>query len=301
MTQPKGKAFVNETVRLDGETFDNCTFTNCTLTFSGGALPNINNCVFRSPMSWNFDGAASNTLTFLQMLTSLSYEGAIAFEKALDVIGVSSLPPGDEVQVPFDHLKIHTQHAIAIGQILAAATVLEFQLCNLFAWMLQCPPLHAAAAFYALQTNKARTDMLRELLPHLHSEDERNEVVRILEKATASFATRNKYSHALWQRSGERLYMTQSLETRYPRGVKQLVKLKTILSDLSAVESSVSEISEIITRLTVARALSFSYKAMKPSYVPKFLAQASRRAQSGDFTPLTKSEERELPPESSEE
>lgn len=235
------------------------------------------------------------------MLTSLSQEGAVALEKALDAVGVSSLPPEEGVQVPFDYLGIHTQHAIAIGQIFAAATALEFQLCSLFAWMLHCPPLHAAAAFYALQTNKARTDMLRELLPHLHSEGERNEVVGILEKATTSFATRNKYSHALWQRSGERLYMTQNLETRYPHGTKQLVKLGTILSELSVVKSSVSDISEAIMRLTSARALTISREAMKPSYLPKFLAQASRHAESDDPIPLTKSEERELPPESSQE
>ncbi len=78
MAHPKGKAFVSETVRLDGETFDNCTFTDCTLIFSGGLPPNINNCVFQPPVSWNFDGAASNTLTFIQMLTSLSQEGAVA-------------------------------------------------------------------------------------------------------------------------------------------------------------------------------------------------------------------------------
>jgi hypothetical protein len=93
MVHPKGTAFVGETVRLDGETFDNCTFTDCTLIFSGGVPPNINNCVFQPPVSWNFDGAASNTLTFIQMLTSLSHEGAIALEKALDAVGVSSLPP----------------------------------------------------------------------------------------------------------------------------------------------------------------------------------------------------------------
>lgn len=279
-------------MRLDGETFDNCSFTDCTLIFSGGLPPAFNNCVFQSPGSWNFDGATSNTLTFLQMLTSLSHEGAVALEKVLDAVGVSSPPPDEGEHVQFDYLGAHTQHAIAIGQMLAAATALEFQLCNLFAWMLHCPPLHAAAAFYALQTNKARTDMLRELLPHLHSEGERSAVIEILEKARASFAIRNKYSHALWQRAGERLYITDNLETHYPHGTKRVVKLETILSEVLEVKTCVSDVSESIMRLTSARALTISREAMKPSFVPKFVARASRHTKSDDPTSSNKSEER---------
>jgi hypothetical protein len=61
----KGQIFKDETIILDGSSFENCKFLNCKLVYSGGDIPKIVNCGLDKP-EWIFDGAAGRVITFLR-------------------------------------------------------------------------------------------------------------------------------------------------------------------------------------------------------------------------------------------
>ena len=61
--------FINVTVHLDGEEFENCTFTDCVLVYSGGPLPKLSGCDLRK-FALKFDGPAERTVAFLKLMAA---------------------------------------------------------------------------------------------------------------------------------------------------------------------------------------------------------------------------------------
>lgn len=62
----KGQTFENETVELDGNTFEDCTFKNVVFHFGGGDLV-MKNCGM-DRFSFRFDGALANGMFALYQL-----------------------------------------------------------------------------------------------------------------------------------------------------------------------------------------------------------------------------------------
>jgi hypothetical protein len=294
----KGQTFRNETIILDASSFENCTFLDCKFRYSGGPAPKILNCNFNKA-DWIFDGPAGNAITVLRALLSTNAEASKHYEQALEIYNVGAPSEADD-DGKFSYLATHTTHAINIAKIAALFTTLEVQLCNVFAWMLQCYPPHAAGAYWQLQNNKARLDMLKGLIPYLHSEPEREAIKIIIQKAQESAVIRNRYCHALWQRKNDKLYITENLDTHYPHGTKRLVTTTEILSQADTVQQNLAEVGRIFVGLTKARPLTLAPGALKPSFPPKFFPQAQDRGQQSDPPPQSKSEEPEPPPQSSE-
>lgn len=61
------REFHNQTIRVDGNSYQNCVFYDCTLEFAATALPQFDGCRFANS-SWIFVGPASNMITFLSQL-----------------------------------------------------------------------------------------------------------------------------------------------------------------------------------------------------------------------------------------
>ena len=59
------------TITLDGGRFINVDFRNATLVYSGGEAPYIEACRFHDA-AFRFEGPASNTLTFLNIMAPRS-------------------------------------------------------------------------------------------------------------------------------------------------------------------------------------------------------------------------------------
>ena len=59
--------FNHETVSLDGEHFADCEFRDCRMVYAGGEPPTFEGCRFDG-CEWKFDGAAADTLVYLQTL-----------------------------------------------------------------------------------------------------------------------------------------------------------------------------------------------------------------------------------------
>jgi hypothetical protein len=56
-------------VLLDGATFERCRFRKAALVYVGGAPPVLRDCVFEGA-SFQFAGAAGNTVAFLKSMTT---------------------------------------------------------------------------------------------------------------------------------------------------------------------------------------------------------------------------------------
>ncbi len=61
------EVFRNETVRVDGNRYEDCTFYNCKLEFAATALPIFHRCRFANS-DWFFVDAAANMIAFLSQL-----------------------------------------------------------------------------------------------------------------------------------------------------------------------------------------------------------------------------------------
>lgn len=59
--------YADQIVALDGKVFRGCEFQRCRFVYKGGQPPKIADCHFHD-CSWEFDGAAAQTLTFLSGL-----------------------------------------------------------------------------------------------------------------------------------------------------------------------------------------------------------------------------------------
>ncbi|MCH9053057.1 MAG: hypothetical protein IIA72_18680 [Proteobacteria bacterium] len=56
-------------VELDGNEFDNCKFSGASLIYRGGTPPSLNGCHFTN-IRFEFQGAAANTVAFLQAMAA---------------------------------------------------------------------------------------------------------------------------------------------------------------------------------------------------------------------------------------
>lgn len=65
----RNQTFGNTAVPLDGITYDACSFVECRLVYSGTGQVGLTNCSFRG-CSFGFEGAAANTVAFLNALAS---------------------------------------------------------------------------------------------------------------------------------------------------------------------------------------------------------------------------------------
>lgn len=59
--------FIDESIKLDGNHFENCTFTNCEIVFKGTSVFNLVGCRFNH-CRWKFEGPAANTMNFLKIM-----------------------------------------------------------------------------------------------------------------------------------------------------------------------------------------------------------------------------------------
>jgi hypothetical protein len=301
------ETFIDQDISVDGTAFERCAFVNCRLLYNGGELPDIRNCNISPPTVWRFGGSAYATLALVQGIANATKGGALAYERLMEVIGRAPENERDEISadqsisMTFDFLELHTQHAVAVAKIAAIFSTIEFELCQLFSWMLQCYPIHAAAAYYQLQNSKARIDMIRGLIPHLHDADERSVVSDIITLASECARIRNLYCHALWQRKDDKIYLTENLDSRYPHGTRRLVSLRDILLDTETVQGNLSRIESMFVTLTEKRALVLAPEALKPSYAPKFHGRRAHRAQPDAPIPPTKTAEPSHQPPPSEE
>lgn len=84
----KDKTFNREKIDIDFNEFENCTFNLCTMIYHGQGPVGLSNCTFND-VEWNFSGAASRTLNFLNAL----YHGAGSGGKQL-------------IQKTFENIKI---------------------------------------------------------------------------------------------------------------------------------------------------------------------------------------------------
>jgi hypothetical protein len=70
------KAFENEIIHLDGQTYIDCEFKNCRLVYSGGEVPKFDICQFHA-CTWQLDGAAGRTAAFLKILSASGNRGLV--------------------------------------------------------------------------------------------------------------------------------------------------------------------------------------------------------------------------------
>ena len=73
---PSGDIYNQETVMLDGETFDDCEFRDSRLVFAGGEPPVFRNCSFIG-CDWKYDEAAARTLAHLKLVWSLGGKSSV--------------------------------------------------------------------------------------------------------------------------------------------------------------------------------------------------------------------------------
>ena len=71
----------NETIRkqrveLDGNSFRGCQFIECTLSYSGGELPHLIECLFQGNR-WELAGAAAETVEFMRGIYHGAGEGGM--------------------------------------------------------------------------------------------------------------------------------------------------------------------------------------------------------------------------------
>lgn len=63
----RDQTFGNAAVPLDGTSYEACSFVECRLIYSGTGPVGLTNCNFRD-CSFGFEGAAANTVSFLNAL-----------------------------------------------------------------------------------------------------------------------------------------------------------------------------------------------------------------------------------------
>lgn len=86
------RTFIDETIDIDGCTFERCTFVRCRLVYGGGPPP-----VFATPhttdstTAWVFQGSASSTLRVLSSLYRFNPDLVIGMLQApgLPVLGAN--------------------------------------------------------------------------------------------------------------------------------------------------------------------------------------------------------------------
>jgi hypothetical protein len=85
-----GKTFIEQTIAIDEDTFEDCFFARCTLVYRGNRDVRMKNCSFESPRYF-FDGAAKETIGFL---TDLYHGGcSVMVEGIFDAIRSNVNPP----------------------------------------------------------------------------------------------------------------------------------------------------------------------------------------------------------------
>lgn len=63
----KDHNFSEETVQLDGNSFENCQFNNCVLEYSGGKPPSMSNCGLSGSV-FSFTDQAADTVQFMKAM-----------------------------------------------------------------------------------------------------------------------------------------------------------------------------------------------------------------------------------------
>lgn len=83
---------IDQVVNLDGNRFENVIFQRCTLAYSGGQLPDIQECRLEE-CSWQLKGAAHRTLHYLKHLVKTGDAATIA-----KVLGVTAEHLSEEAE-----------------------------------------------------------------------------------------------------------------------------------------------------------------------------------------------------------
>jgi predicted RNA methylase len=61
----KDRSFVNQTLHLDGVSYENCHFIGCTLVYSGGEA-DVSSCYVHAGTVWKLQGPAAMTVRVLE-------------------------------------------------------------------------------------------------------------------------------------------------------------------------------------------------------------------------------------------
>ncbi len=67
LTAQRAIHFTQETIHLDGESFEACEFRKCKLVYGGGEAPSFRDCKF-DQCDWRFEGPAARTLEHLKVV-----------------------------------------------------------------------------------------------------------------------------------------------------------------------------------------------------------------------------------------
>jgi hypothetical protein len=281
------QTYENMMIYLDGSTFVECRFIRCTLSYSGLLPVHLERNAFDN-CNYAFTGPAAATMAFL---TGLYHGGGPVGEQAVEQIfedvrtgKVGDIAPFDSVgpatgehimlskqgDIPCYDLRDHPEIAAILGQISALWAAIEFELCSLFCWAIGCTPVHGAAAYWELATNKARRDMIRGLLQYLHTDDERKSVTEILSQVGTVGGIRNKYAHQPWLRRGNAVYLMNNIGGTFPHGNINKVTVKILAEDAQKIETCWRQLQATVTILTKARPLYIHYDFLPPALRKKF-------------------------------
>jgi hypothetical protein len=170
----------------------------------------------------------------------------------------------------FYDLRDHPSHKMAIARMAVSFVQMEHSMATLFAWMMQAPPPHANSAFFALVNNKARLDMLSNLIQWLHQDIEVQFLKHTLELIKEAAKYRNCYCHALWKRSNEKVYIVENIASTYPSGTKRFISGSEIESHAGLVESNADSVAKMIKGFVSFRPIFVSQNSIKPSFLEKF-------------------------------
>jgi hypothetical protein len=83
MARFQQREFVDETVMLDGNSYENCSFTRCRFVYAGGALPTITAPSMRD-CEWELTETAGRVLILLRGLVTMGRFGPAT--KAIEFI-----------------------------------------------------------------------------------------------------------------------------------------------------------------------------------------------------------------------
>ena len=89
--------FINKTINLDDNVFENCSFVRCYFIFEGGKT-GLAGCTFIEPR-FSFAGAASRTLGFMAAMYKDGAQELV--EKTFDIIRKGDSPDDDILNQSF--------------------------------------------------------------------------------------------------------------------------------------------------------------------------------------------------------
>ena len=86
MVRIEDRTFNRQVVTFDGIQYVRCTFTECRLVFTGSTIPNMVDCQLMGDCAWTFEGAATTTFSFLNILYNSGPAGRALVDSLVQMI-----------------------------------------------------------------------------------------------------------------------------------------------------------------------------------------------------------------------